>query len=70
MSKAKRIAAHKKYLIVTCIIFSIYTVILIFPELWLFVNSFKDFIEFSNGYGLESIIIDFDENGNVINIGC
>lgn len=29
-----------------------------------------DFIEFSNGYGLEPIIIDFDENGNVINIGC
>ena len=48
MSKAKRIAAHKKYLIVTCVIFSIYAVVLIFPELWLLVNSFKDYVEFSN----------------------
>ena len=48
MSKAKRVAAHKKYLIVTCVIFSIYAVILIFPELWLFVNSLKDYVEFSN----------------------
>ena len=48
MSKAKRIAAHKKYLIVTCVIFSIYAVALIFPELWLLVNSFKDYVEFSN----------------------
>ena len=48
MSKAKRVAAHKKYLIVTCVIFCIYAVILIFPELWLLVNSFKDFVEFSN----------------------
>ena len=29
-----------------------------------------DFIEFSNGYGYETIMIDFDENGNVINMGC
>ncbi len=48
MSKAKRIVAHKKYLIVTCVIFSIYAVVLIFPELWLLVNSFKDYVEFSN----------------------
>ena len=48
MSKAKRVAAHKKYLIVTCVIFSIYAVVLIFPELWLLVNSFKDFLEFSD----------------------
>ena len=48
MSKAKRIAAHKKYLIVTCVIFSIYAVGLIFPELWLLVNSFKDYVEFSD----------------------
>lgn len=48
MSKAKRVAAHKKYLIVTCVIFCIYAVVLIFPELWLLVNSFKDFVEFSN----------------------
>ena len=48
MSKAKRIAAHKKYLIVTCVIFSIYAVVLIFPELWLLVNSFKDYVEFSD----------------------
>ena len=48
MSKAKRIAAHKKYLIITCVIFSIYTVILIFPEVWLLINSFKDFVEFSD----------------------
>ncbi len=48
MSKAKRIAAHKKYLIVTCVLFSIYAVILIFPEVWLLVNSFKDYVEFSN----------------------
>ena len=27
-------------------------------------------IEFENGYGCEDIVIDFDENGNVINIGC
>ena len=48
MSKAKGVAAHKKYLIVTCVIFSIYAVVLIFPELWLLVNSFKDFLEFSD----------------------
>lgn len=48
MSKAKRIAAHKKYLIVTCVIFCIYTVVLIFPEIWLLINSFKDFVEFSD----------------------
>lgn len=48
MSKAKRVAAHKKYLIVTCVIFCIYAVVLIFPELWLLVNSFKDFVEFSD----------------------
>ena len=48
MSKAKRVAAHKKYLIVTCVIFSIYAVVLIFPELWLLVNSFKEFVEFSD----------------------
>ena len=48
MSTAKRVASHKKYLIVTCVIFSIYTVLLIFPEVWLFINSFKDYIEFSN----------------------
>lgn len=27
-------------------------------------------IEFENGYGHEDIMIDFDENGNVINIYC
>ena len=27
-------------------------------------------IEFENGYGHEDIIIDFDEFGNVIDIGC
>ena len=27
-------------------------------------------IEFENGYGHEDILIDFDENGNVINIYC
>lgn len=27
-------------------------------------------IEFENGYGREDIMIDFDENGNVINISC
>lgn len=27
-------------------------------------------IEFENGYGHEDIIIDFDENGNVVDIGC
>ena len=48
MSKAKRVAAHKKYLIVTCVIFSIYAVALIFPELWLLINSFKDYVEFSD----------------------
>ncbi len=48
MTRAKRTLAHKKYLIVTSIIFSIYTIILIFPELWLFINSFKDYIEFSD----------------------
>ena len=48
MSKAKRIAVHKKYLIVTCVIFSIYAAVLIFPELWLFINSFKDYVEFSD----------------------
>ena len=48
MSKIKRMVAHKKYLIVTCVIFCIYTAILLFPELWLLVNSFKDYIEFSN----------------------
>ena len=48
MSKAKRVAAHKKYLIVTCVIFCVYAVVLIFPELWLLVNSFKDFLEFSD----------------------
>ena len=48
MSKAKRVAAHKKYLIVTCVIFCIYAVVLIFPELWLLVNSFKEFVEFSD----------------------
>ena len=48
MSKANRIAAHKKYLIVTCVIFSIYAVVLIFPELWLLVNSFKDYVSFSD----------------------
>ena len=47
MSTAKRSASHKKYLIVTCVIFCIYTVLLIFPEVWLFINSFKDYIEFS-----------------------
>lgn len=29
-----------------------------------------NFIEFSNGYGYEDIIIDFDEDGNIVNIGC
>jgi predicted nucleic-acid-binding Zn-ribbon protein len=29
-----------------------------------------DFIEFSSGYGYETIMIDFDENGNVIGVGC
>lgn len=48
MSTAKRVASHKKYLIVTCVIFSIYTVLLIFPEVWLFINSFKDYLEFSD----------------------
>lgn len=47
MSEAKRVAAHKKYLIVTCVIFSIYAVVLIFPEVWLLINSFKDYLEFS-----------------------
>lgn len=27
-------------------------------------------IEFENGYGYEDIIIEFDENGDVIDIGC
>lgn len=27
-------------------------------------------IEFENGYGNEDIVIDFDENGNVVDIGC
>ena len=27
-------------------------------------------IEFENGYGFKDIIIDFDEDGNVVNIGC
>lgn len=48
MSQAKRVAAHKKYLIVTCVIFCIYTVILIFPEVWILLNSFKGFKEFSD----------------------
>ena len=57
MSKVKRMVAHKKYLIVTCVIFCIYTVILLFPILWLFINSFKNFIEFSNTpWGLPSTI--------------
>ena len=57
MSKAKRIAAHKKYLIVTCVIFSLYAVVLIFPEVWLLINSFKDYVEFSNTpWGLPKII--------------
>ena len=30
----------------------------------------KYHIEFENGYGYESIIIDFDENGNITDIGC
>ena len=47
MSTAKRVASHKKYLIVTCVIFCIYTVLLIFPEVWLFINSFKNYLEFS-----------------------
>jgi ABC-type glycerol-3-phosphate transport system permease component len=57
MSKAVRVAAHKKYLIVTCVIFCVYTVILIFPELWLLVNSFKDYVEFSNSpWGLPEVM--------------
>ena len=57
MSEAKRVAAHKKYLIVTCVIFCIYTVVLIFPEIWLLVNSFKDFVEFSDSpWGLPQTI--------------
>jgi ABC-type glycerol-3-phosphate transport system permease component len=47
MSTVKRVASHKKYLIVTCVIFCIYAVLLIFPEVWLLTNSFKDYIEFS-----------------------
>jgi ABC-type glycerol-3-phosphate transport system permease component len=47
MSTAKRVASHKKYLIVTCVVFCIYTALLILPEVWLFINSFKDFIDFS-----------------------
>lgn len=27
-------------------------------------------IEFENGYGHEDILIDFDEDGNVVRIGC
>ena len=48
MSKVNRVGAHKKYLIVTCVIFFLYTAILLIPELWLLINSFKDFIEFSD----------------------
>ena len=47
MEKVKRVAAHKKYLIISCVVFSIYAAILIFPMIWLFMNSFKDYIEFS-----------------------
>jgi ABC-type glycerol-3-phosphate transport system permease component len=47
MSTVKRVASHKKYLIVTCVIFCIYAALLIFPEVWLLTNSFKDYIEFS-----------------------
>ena len=47
MSTVKRVASHKKYLIVTCVIFCIYAALLIFPEVWLLINSFKDYIEFS-----------------------
>ena len=57
MSKATRVAAHKKYLMVTCVIFCIYAVILIFPEIWLLVNSFKDYVEFSDTpWGLPQIM--------------
>lgn len=47
MSTVKRVSSHKKYLIVTCAIFCIYAALLIFPEVWLLINSFKDYIEFS-----------------------
>ena len=47
MSTAKRVAEHKKYLVVTCVIFSIYTVLLLFPEVWLLINSGKEVVEFS-----------------------
>lgn len=34
--------SHKPILIVLCVIFSLYTVTLIFPFVWMFFNSFKD----------------------------
>ncbi len=48
MGKVNRVAAHKKYLIVTCVIFCVYAAILIIPELWLLSNSLKGYLEFSD----------------------
>ncbi len=40
--------AHKPILIVVCVLFSIYSITLFFPLVWLFVNSLKDKIIFLN----------------------
>ena len=39
---------HKKVLIVMCVVFSVYSLTLIFPFLWLFVNSLKTRPDFLN----------------------
>ncbi len=48
MSQTKRIRAHRKVLLITCIVFAVYAAMLIFPIAWIFMNSFKDFLEFSD----------------------
>lgn len=77
MSQAKRVAAHKKYLIVTCVIFCIYAVLLIFPEVWILVNSFKGFKEFSDSaWGLpkkwewSNYTAIFKEQNEELNLGA
>lgn len=50
--------AHKKILIVVCVLFSIYAVTLFFPLVWLFFNSLKDKVEFlSDPWALKGKIL-------------
>lgn len=46
--KERVLNANKPFLIVVCVIFFIYSLTLLFPFIWLFVNSLKDYRSFLN----------------------